>query len=142
MNKLPLLNKKNIKLQQASVSKLEAIKASGELLLNEGYIEKEYIDSMIKRDENLTVYLGSSLAIPHGEYDGKQFIKQSGISILIYPNGIDWNGEEVKVVIGIAGLGDEHMKILAMIAEIFEDEANVEQLINATDVDLVYKLLT
>jgi mannitol/fructose-specific phosphotransferase system IIA component (Ntr-type) len=29
-----------------------------------------------------------------------------------------------------------------MIAEIFEDEANVEQLINATDVDLVYKLLT
>lgn len=141
MNKLPLLDKKNIKLQQASITKLEAIKASGELLLKDGYIQKEYIDSMIKRDESLTVYLGSYLAIPHGEYDGKQFINQSGISILVYPDGIDWSGEEVKVVIAIAGLGNEHMEILSMIAEIFEDEANVDRLINATDVDFVYNLL-
>ena len=38
-----------------------------------------------------------------------------------YPNGIDWNGNPVKFVIGIAGADDDHLELLGKIAEVFLD---------------------
>lgn len=141
MSKLPVLDLKNIKVQLESVEKKDAIVASGEMLVESGYVTTDYIDSMLKREETLSVYLGSYLAIPHGELAGKEFINQSGISVLIYPNGVDWNGEEVKVVIGIAGLGDDHMEILSNLAVIFSEEENIDTIVNATDPQVIYDLL-
>ncbi len=139
---LRILEKKNIKLQQASTSKPQAIKDSGQLLVDSGYVDAKYIDSMILRDENLSVYMGSYLAIPHGEFEAKDLIHHSGMSVLIYPEGIDWDGNTVKIVIGLAGLGDDHMEIISNVATIFSEEENIQKIIEATDIESVYKLFT
>lgn len=142
MGKPEILNLKNIKLNQKSVDKIDAIIASGALLVDSGYVKEAYVDSMIKRDENLSVYLGSALAIPHGEYNAKEHILHSGISVLIYPDGIDWDGDEVKVVIGLAGVDDEHIEILSNLAIIFSEEENIDDILNAKDVQIIYDLLS
>jgi PTS system mannitol-specific IIC component len=52
--------------------------------------------------------------------------------VVRYPNGIDWNGKEVKFVIGIAGAGNEHMDLLGKIAGVFLDKNQVATLETAS----------
>ena len=60
-------------------------------------------------------------------------ILSSSISVVRYPNGIDWNGNPVKFVIGIAGAGNDHLELLGKIAEVFLDESKIAELEAATD---------
>ena len=59
-------------------------------------------------------------------------IARSSISVVRYPNGIDWNGNPVKFVIGIAGAGNDHLALLGKIAEVFLDESRIAELEAAT----------
>ncbi|WP_070000742.1 PTS mannitol transporter subunit IICBA [Cellulosilyticum sp. I15G10I2] len=136
------LSKKNIKLGLKSVSKTEAIKMAGQLLVDGGYVDPEYIDAMLQREEDLTTYIGNGTAIPHGVSDAKERIHKTGISILQFPDGIDFGEGIAYLVIGIAGIGNEHLMILANLAEMLEEESKVEELRKTTDVDYMYKQFT
>ena len=48
--------------------------------------------------------------------------------MLQYPEGVDFDGEKAQLVFGIAGIGDEHLGLLAKISEIIEDPERLEQL--------------
>ena len=48
--------------------------------------------------------------------------------MLQYPEGIDYAGETAYLIIGIAGVGDAHLDILARLSSILEDEAVLERL--------------
>lgn len=95
---------------------------AGEILAKDGYVSTSYIDAMIERENMMTTYIGKGIAIPHGVVAGKEDIKRSGISILQFPEGVDFDGEKAYLVIGIAGVGDEHLGILANIAATIEEE--------------------
>ena len=122
-----------------SVSKVEAIKAAGKLLNELGYVDEEYIPAMVKRDEIASVYMGLGIAIPHGTTDAKNKVKKSGIVVLQYPDGVDFDGEKAQLVIGIAGVGDEHLAILGKITEALDDEKLLETLKTTDDVNMILK---
>ena len=61
--------------------------------------------------------------------------KRQGLSLLQIPEGVDWNGEEVKVVVGIAGKDGDHLDLLSKIAITFSEEENVDRIVNATSAD-------
>lgn len=137
-----ILMKSNIKLAQASVGKEEAIKYAGQLLFEAGYVEEGYIQGMLAREEKFTTFIGNGVAIPHGENEVKDKIIASGIVVVQYPNGIDFGGgNEVKLVIGIAGKGNEHIQLLSNIAEAIEDEALLEKMSTTEDINFIYELL-
>ncbi|SHJ07542.1 PTS system, mannitol-specific IIC component [Dethiosulfatibacter aminovorans DSM 17477] len=136
------LKPENIMVGLKSVSKEEAIKQAGEILFKGGYVKEDYIEAMLQRDRELSTFIGNGTAIPHGVNEAKKEIKHTGISILQYPDGIDYDGNTVYLVVGIAGLGNEHLKILSNLAEIIEDEDKVEQLRTTKDVNDVYKQFT
>ena len=126
----------------ASVSKEEAIRNAGELLKNSGYVEVEYIDGMLKRESLVSTYLDHNIAIPHGEGIVKEKVKKTGIVVLQYPQGIDYgDGNIVKLLIGIAGKGNEHIDIIAKLAGILDEEQEAEKLVNATDANYIYECL-
>ncbi|MNG37885.1 Mannitol-specific phosphotransferase enzyme IIA component [compost metagenome] len=52
-----------------------------------------------------------------------------------YPQGIDWNGKEVKFVVGVAGVNNEHLHILSSIAKVFTNKEQVARLEAASSVD-------
>ena len=110
--------------------------------MDKGYIEEPYIQGMLNRDHDLTTYIGNDLAIPHGEYDVKDYVKKTGIAVMIYPQGIDWNGNKTRIVIGIAAKGNDHMEILTNIALKLSDMETVEKIVNACDIDFIYEVLT
>ncbi|SHH69450.1 PTS sugar transporter subunit IIA, partial [Clostridium grantii] len=135
-----VLRKENIKLNIKSTDKYEAIKMAGKLLVEGGYVEEPYIDAMLQREEIVTTYIGNNLAIPHGIGEAKKYIKKSGVVVLQYPEGVSFgDGNIANLVIGIAGIGDEHLVILSNIATALEDESDVKKLIETNDADLIYK---
>ncbi|WP_445155847.1 PTS mannitol transporter subunit IICBA [Arthrobacter sp. Hor0625] len=117
-----------------------AIDEAGRLLLDRGAVDAGYLDAMHEREESVSTYMGSYLAIPHGTNAAKDHIMKSAVSVVRYPDGIDWNGKEVKFVVGVAGINNEHLQILSSIAKVFTNKAQVAQLEAATTVDEVLDL--
>ncbi|MCI9155715.1 MAG: PTS mannitol transporter subunit IICBA, partial [Lawsonibacter sp.] len=113
-----LLERKNIVLNCAPVTPEEAIKACGRLMVESGYVDEAYIQGMLDREASFSVAIGSHVAIPHGTNDVKPLIKRTGVVVMTYPEGIDWNGDKVKLVVGIAAKGEEHLEVLGRIVAI------------------------
>lgn len=116
-----------------SVSKEEAICTAGELLYQGGYVEHGYICAMLEREELTTTYMGMGIAIPHGTSRAKEKIRKTGIVVLQYPQGVSFGDEKAYLIIGIAGIGDEHIEILARISTSLDDEQVLQKLITTTD---------
>jgi PTS system mannitol-specific IIA component len=138
---LPILAKENILLNESAGTKEEAIKKTGQLLVDRGYVEAAYIEKMLEREELTSTYMGNFVAIPHGTEDAKKAVKESGIAILQVPAGVEFGaGNEVKLLIGIAGKGDEHLEILSQIAIVCSEEENVQQIVKATSAEEILEL--
>jgi len=135
-----ILVEEGIKTGLKPVNKFEAIKAAGKLLNELGYVEEGYIDAMVKREETVTTYMGLGVAIPHGTGDAKKKVQKTGIVMLQYPEGVDFDGEKAQLVFGIAGIGDEHLGLLAKISEIIEDPERLEQLKTTENVDEIMEM--
>ena len=136
-----------IKLNQDVPTRDQAIRMAGQLLVDSGCVESEYVDSMIARNNDVSTYMGNFIAIPHGTDDGKKFIKKTGISVVQIPMGVDFSdpdteGEQlVTVVFGIAGLNNEHLNILSQIAIFCSDVSNVAKLADAQSPQEIIDLL-
>ncbi|KIX89832.1 PTS mannitol transporter subunit IIA [Staphylococcus microti] len=136
-----LLRDENILLNQSFNTQAEAIERAGQLLVQSGAVTEDYIQAMLERETIVSTYMGNWLAIPHGTDDAKSAVLDSSLSLLQIPNGLDWNGEEVKVVIGIAGRDGTHLELLSQIAIAFSDEANVDKIVNAQTTEEIRRIL-
>src|SRR5699024_11636906 len=95
----------------------EVIRYTGRILVDNGYVKETYIDKMLEREELTSTYIGNQVAIPHGTENSKGDVKSTGISLITIPEGVDFGGGYIaKVIIGIAGKGEEHLEILSNIA--------------------------
>ena len=136
-----LLEKKNIVLNCKPVSPEEAIRAVGQRMVESGYVEETYIQGMLDREASFSVAIGSHVAIPHGTEESRKAIKKTGLIVMTYPEGIEWGDETVRLVVGIASTGEDHLGILGKIVEVAETEEDTDQLVDNASVDQLYKLL-
>lgn len=139
-----VLKRVNIKMNLPSTTKEEAIKMAGELLYKSGYVGEEYINGMLAREKDVSTYMGRGIAIPHGENAVKDSVKQSGIVVLQFPEGVDFGTGKAKLVVGIAGKGDEHLAILANIAVALDEytDEQLDKLFATKDKEALYNLFT
>lgn len=135
-----LLKKENIVTGCTADEKERVIRSVGQMLVRGGYVKPEYVDAMLERELTFSTNMGNGIALPHGVEKAKEEVLHSGIAVMVFPKGTDWNGEQVRVVIGIAGKGDDHLSILANIADKLCDEAAVEKVANM-DADGIYQVL-
>ena len=135
------INADCVKLGLPSVSKEEAIRAAGRLLVEQGCVDEAYIDAMLEREKLVTTYMGMGIAIPHGTTEQKARVKKSGIVMLQYPDGVDFGEEKAQLVFGIAGVGDEHLDLLSNICTALEDEEVLNKLKTTNDVSYVLQCL-
>jgi mannitol PTS system EIIA component len=127
---MDILTIDRICVQGAAHDKKEAIRMAGELLVSTGCVAPEYVEGMLDREKTMSTYLGSGVAIPHGQFENRAHIFKTGISIVQLPEGVEWeDGEKAHLVIGIAAFSDEHVGLLARLAELIEDDSIVQKLI-------------
>ena len=137
--KKAVLKKEGIKTGLKSVDKETAIRAAGQLLCDLGFANEDYIQAMVDRENMVSTYMGMGVAIPHGTSNAKETVKKSGIVVMQYPEGVDFGDEKAYLVIGIAGVGDEHLESLGNIVASLEDEELLETLKKNADVDTIMK---
>ena len=138
--KKELLLRENIRVNCKADTQEQVIRQVGQMLVDSGYVKQSYVDGMVEREKTFSTFMGNGLALPHGVEAAKKEIKSSGIAVMTFPEGTDWDGNKVNVVIGIAGVGEEHLDILSVIADKMMEETAAEKLATG-DVDTVYEIL-
>lgn len=137
-----ILNANNIKMNVTFRNKEEAIRKTGQLLVDGGYVTSDYVDKMIERENISTTFVGNFVAVPHGTGEAKQWVKNTGMSIIQVPEGVDFgNGNVAKILVGIAGKGNEHLEILSKLAVFFSEIENVEQIVNVKSAEEMLRVL-
>ena len=137
-----VLVKESIKLNQPSVTKEEAIRAAGELLVERGSVDPSYVEAMLEREKIITTYMGMGIAIPHGTSEAKGVVKKTAITMLQYPEGVDFGAEKAQLIFGIAGIGDEHLELLGKIAEALDNPEVLEKMKITNNVDWILETLS
>jgi PTS system mannitol-specific IIA component len=130
-----------IKVPGTAASKDDAIREAGQLLVDTGAVDPDYVNAMFEREKSVSTYMGNSLAIPHGTNEAKDTIQRSALSVVRYDQPIDWDGNEVRFVVGIAGVEGGHLEILGRIAIVFSDTDEVDKLLAAGSAEELYQLL-
>ena len=136
-----LITQAGIKLDAAASSNEEAVAICGQLLLELGAIEPEYAAAMWEREQIFSSAIGLGFAIPHGTDVSRKFVKFDQLVFLRLQEPITWGEEVVECVLGIASQGDGHVEILGNLAELIQDEANLDVLTKSGTVDEVLALL-
>ena len=136
-----VLTLSQIKVPGTARSKDDAIREAGEILIDAGAVTPAYIDAMFERERSVSTYMGNYLAIPHGTNESKESIKRSALSVVRYDEPVDWDGNEVRFALGIAGYQGGHMDILSRIAIIFSDTDEVDKLLAARSSEELFDLL-
>ncbi len=123
-----------VRLAAAPANRDEAVRAAGALLVNAGFAEASFVESLLKREKVATTFLGQGVAIPHGMVEEKHLVKQTGLGVLQVPGGVVWGidaeGKEqrVNLVVAIAAASDEHIQVLRKLTRLMRDEARMQQL--------------
>ena len=140
---MSILSKDRITLHAEALDKADAIRKAGDLLVKSGCVMPEYVSGMLTREQSMSTSLGNGVAIPHGVYENRDHILHTGISVLQLENGVDWGEEEkVYLVIGIAASGDEHVGVLANLADVIDNEDNLTELLKTSDPEVILKYLS
>ncbi|MCI7814546.1 MAG: PTS sugar transporter subunit IIA [Lachnospiraceae bacterium] len=138
--KKALLYRENVRVNCEPDTQEQVIRKVGQMLVDSGYVDQPYVEAMLEREKSFSTFMGNGLALPHGVEAAKKEIKASGIAVMTFPKGTDWGGNTVNVVIGIAGVGEEHLEILSVIADKMLDESAAKRIASG-DADTVYEIL-
>jgi PTS system mannitol-specific IIA component len=102
----------HVKVPGSATSKDDAIREAGQILVDAGAVTPAYVDAMFEREKSVSTYMGNYLAIPHGTNESKDTITRSALSVVRYDQPIDWDGNEVRFSVGVAGVEGGHLEIL------------------------------
>ena len=136
-----LLAEASITLDASATSRDDAIRQAGAGLIAVGAIDEAYVDAMIDRENSVSTFMGEGVAIPHGTLGAKDSVKHDALSLVRFPNGVDWDGNDVRLAFGIAAKGNGHIALLSQLATVLMDPEKAAALRAATTVEQVYALL-
>ena len=124
----------DIHLEAQADDKQQAITAVAQAFVEKGLVEEGYLQGMLAREQQTSTFLGNGIAIPHGTLDTRHLVKQTGVQIFQFPNGVKWSDDNIAyLVIGIAAKSDEHLAILRQLTHLLGDENIAEKLAKTTD---------
>ena len=136
-----LLAESSIRLDLTATDQEDAIRQTGAALLEADAIDASYIDAMLERERSVSTFVGEGVAIPHGTLDGKDSVKNDALVVLRFPKGVDWDGNDVRVCVGIAARSNGHIALLSQLAIVLLDPDKAAAHRAATTTAEVYELL-
>lgn len=136
-----LLVDSGVHLNVTASSKEEAVTMCGKALIDLGAVSQEYANAMWERELIASSYLGSNVAMPHGTDESRIHVNFGQLVFLRFSEPINWDDELVKICIGIAAQGDEHVEILGFLAEAILDEKKFQTLLSTDNQEIVRNIL-
>lgn len=145
MNISDLLIKDNIFLNIPAGNKLDAFTQLSNKLLSTNCInnQQEYINALIRREQEFSTNIGFGIAIPHAK---DQSVNKASIAIGTFPSGLDYEDNEnpVKLMFLLAVPTENdnlHLEILKRLSRKIIDTNFREALLSAKTVDDIFKVM-
>jgi phosphocarrier protein FPr len=128
------LSEENIFLNCRASSKKAAIKIAADSLIQSGFAKAGFFEAMMTREKSVSTYLGAGVALPHCAKENIDLVSKTGFQIFQFPQGVSWGeGKVVFVVVAVAAKQNEHLQVLADIADLLGDELKTTLLAQATN---------
>lgn len=137
-----ILEAQNVRFDVPSESREAAIRRVGQMLVDAGFAKEEYIEGMLQRERGFSTAVESGVAMPHADREYKMQLRRSGVVAAVYPKGIDWNGQTVYLVFGLAAGTDDHLEILQTVTRNLETIEEVQQLIAQKDAQKICEIFS
>ena len=142
-----LLSPERIRFDVKSSSKKRLLELISEELArnSDEFTQREIFESLCARERLGSTGLGRGVAIPHGRIKGSQHVEASFIRLkkpLPYDAA---DGEPVDLLFCLAvpeDCGEDHLKLLAQVAELFSDPEMLVRLRQAEDAGTLMQLLS
>jgi mannitol PTS system EIIA component len=136
-----LLADESIRLHCTASDRDDAIRQAGEALVEAGAVEPSYVSAMLDRERSVSTYVGEAIAFPHATLAEVDAVQRDAIVVLRFPDGVDWDGNRVVVVIGLAALGRGHIGLLSRLATVLLEPGKAEAIRSAETPTEVYAAL-
>ena len=136
-----LLSGEAVRLGLRAADRFDAVRLTGQALVDIGAVEAQYVDAMLERERQISTSLGEGFAIPHGTDESRKYINETRLTFLQFPDGVDWDDDRVVVCVGIAAVGEEHVGVLARLSRILVVPEQAAALRSASTVDEVLDVL-
>ncbi|WP_394768766.1 PTS sugar transporter subunit IIA [Lacisediminihabitans sp.] len=136
-----LLAEESIRLGRSAVDRDDAIRQVGAALRECGAVDDSHVEAMLERERSVSTYVGEGIAIPHATFAGSDAVCRDALVIVQFPAGVDWDGHDVRVCVGIAAQGNGHIALLSQLATVLLARDNAATLCAATSPDQVLGLL-
>ncbi len=137
----PLLGPDAVRLGCTAPDRTDAVRQAGELLVGLGAVAPAYADAMQEREQSLSSFVGEGFAIPHGTDEARGWVHHAALAFLQFPEGVDWDGQDVRACVAIAASADEHVGVMSTLAQVLLDAELAEELRTTTDPDRVLQIL-
>ena len=142
-----LLSPERIRCDVKSSSKKRLLELISEELArnSDEFTKREIFESLCARERLGSTGLGKGVAIPHGRIKGSSHVEASFIR-LKKPLPFDAiDGQPVDLLFCLAvpeDCGEDHLRLLAQVAELFSDSELLEKLREAEDAGTLMQLLS
>ena len=136
-----LLPTSSIVLGARAADRDDAIRLAGGLLAQAGAVATDYVEQMLERERVVSTYVGDGIAMPHGTMTAKTIVMSEGLSVLQLVEPIDWAGQPVTLVIGMAAHGRRYITLLSQLAAVLLDDDRATSLRQAMTTSAVRLLL-
>lgn len=143
--KQSLIENNSISLQQKASTWEEAIKLSTDLLVSSGAIEERYYTDIINNTHKYGPYyvIAPEVAMPHARPESGVIKNSFSLVTLKEPVCFGEEVGDVSILITLAAVSaDDHNEFgIVQVANLFEDEENIEKIKNATTNEEILNLI-
>lgn len=140
---MDLLKKDRIKLSWGSDSWIKALWETGKKMIEDGTIEKRYIDTIVYQLQYYGPYMFITPGVLLAHAKPEDGVQKLDASMMIFKEPVTFTDfHKASVIIILAAFDQEsHLRILRDIAEIFSIQARLDDLINLPDKEKVINYL-
>ena len=133
-----LLPETSMMMDATATDRDDAIRQAGEALVRSGAVDGGYIEAMLEREHTVTTYIGDGIAMPHGTVAAKNAVRSEALVLLRYPYGVDWNGDRVTLVLGVAARDRRYIALISQLAAVLLEPSRAAAMRGAETAEEVY----
>ncbi|MFZ3151200.1 MAG: PTS sugar transporter subunit IIA [Anaerolineaceae bacterium] len=139
-----LLEKQLIELDCHAATPEDAIRAAGNLMVNEGAVTPQYVEAMILAYHELGPYivLAPNIAMPHARPESGALKESIAFVRLEKPLAFGHpENDPVKIIIPLAGVDNNaHLILLQRLSEILMESENIGTLLKTEEIETILSI--
>lgn len=136
-----LLHRDGVRLGLSAMDRWDAVDQVAMALWDIGATSARYGADMRTRELWSSTYVGGGIALPHGGSGSGENVHRPAMVLLQFPDGVRWDGEDVRLCVGIAVRHGSQAGLLCSLGQAMLDPWVMAQLRGSDDADHVLALL-